>query len=214
VLVNIAKIISILANAIVVLIIIQVALSYFMFPFHPVRRTIDRIVGPMLAPIRKVVPLVGMFDFSPLILIVLVQILATILINLLVWGGDMKRRSFELHDGKRGAALAVRVTPRASKNEIVGVLNDGTVKVHLTTPPVEGQANEALLKFLAEVLGVARSRLDIVAGKTGRDKLVSVLDVDAETVHKRIVKHISWVQIPDFFALLKILFGLVHGTLP
>jgi len=103
----------------------------------------------------------------------------------------MDRRKFELHDGKRGAALAVRVTPRASKNEIFGVLNDGTVKIHLTAPPVEGQANEALLKFLSDVLGVPVSRLDIVAGKTGRDKLVSVLDLDAETVHKRIIKHMS-----------------------
>jgi YggT family protein len=84
VLVIIAKLISVLANAIVLLVIVQVALSYFMSPFHPVRRTIDRIVEPMLVPIREVVPLVGMFDFSPLILIVLVQVLATVVINLLV----------------------------------------------------------------------------------------------------------------------------------
>jgi len=103
----------------------------------------------------------------------------------------MERRKYELHDGKRGAALAVRVTPRASRNEIFGVLNDGTVKIHLTAPPVEGQANEALLKFLSEVLGVPVSRLDIVAGKTGRDKLVSIMGVDAETVHKRIIRHMS-----------------------
>ena len=103
----------------------------------------------------------------------------------------MERRKFDLHDGKRGAALAVRVTPRASRNEIFGVLNDGTVKIHLTAPPVEAQANEALLKFLSEVLGVPVSRLDIVAGKTGRDKLVSVLGMDAETVHKRIIKRMS-----------------------
>jgi YggT family protein len=84
VLVIITKLISVLANAIVLLVIVQVALSYFMSPFHPVRRTIDQIVEPMLAPIRKVVPLMGMFDFSPLILIILVQVLATVLINLLV----------------------------------------------------------------------------------------------------------------------------------
>ena len=82
-LVIIAKLISFLANAIVLLVIVQVILSYFMSPFHPVRRMIDQIVEPMLVPIRKVVPLVGMFDFSPLILIILVQVLATVLINLL-----------------------------------------------------------------------------------------------------------------------------------
>ncbi|MBM3153425.1 MAG: DUF167 domain-containing protein [Chloroflexi bacterium] len=96
-----------------------------------------------------------------------------------------------MHDGKKGAALAVRVTPRASRNEIVGVLSDGTIKIHLTAPPAEGQANEALIKFLGSVLGIAPSRIDIVAGATGRDKLVSVLDMDADTVHGKIVEHIS-----------------------
>jgi uncharacterized protein (TIGR00251 family) len=103
----------------------------------------------------------------------------------------MKSRDFHLHDGKKGAALALRVTPRASKNEIVEVLSDGTIKVHLTAPPVEGKANEALIKFLSEVLDVPVSHLDIVAGAGGRDKLVAVTDMDAESVHKKIVEHIA-----------------------
>jgi uncharacterized protein (TIGR00251 family) len=103
----------------------------------------------------------------------------------------MSPRKYVLHDGKKGSALAVRVTPRASKDEIVEVLSDGTVKVHLTAPPVEGKANEALVKFLSAVLGVAPSRLEVVAGATGRDKLISVVDMDTTTVHKKIVEHIS-----------------------
>jgi uncharacterized protein len=103
----------------------------------------------------------------------------------------MNQRSFHLHDGKNGSAIAVRVTPRARKNEIVEVLSDGTVKVHLTAPPVEGKANEALLKFLSSVLNVSISRLEIVAGATGRDKLVSVVDMDANTLHKKIVENLS-----------------------
>ena len=103
----------------------------------------------------------------------------------------MAPRDYRLHDGKRGAALALRVTPRASKNEIVEVLSDGTVKVHLTAPPVEGKANEALLRFLSEVLDVPVSRLDIVAGAGGRDKLISVTDMDAGALHKKIMEHIS-----------------------
>ena len=50
----------------------------------------------------------------------------------------MHARRFHLHDGKKGSALAVRVTPRASRNEIVEILSDGTVKIRLTSPPVEG----------------------------------------------------------------------------
>jgi len=103
----------------------------------------------------------------------------------------MSPRKFHLHDGKRGSALAVRVTPRASKNEIVEVLSDWTVKVHLTAPPVEGKANEALVKFLAEVLDVAPARIEVVAGASGRDKLISVLEMDTATVHQKIVDHIS-----------------------
>jgi uncharacterized protein (TIGR00251 family) len=103
----------------------------------------------------------------------------------------MSPRKFRLHDGKKGAALAVRVTPRASRNEIVEILSDGTVKVHVTAPPVEGKANEVLVEFLAEVLDVPVSRIDVVAGASGRDKLISVVDMDAETLHKKVLAHIS-----------------------
>jgi YggT family protein len=66
------------------LVITHVILSYFMSPYHPVRSAIDRAVEPFLAPIRRVVPLVGMFDFSPLVLLILVQLIATVLINILL----------------------------------------------------------------------------------------------------------------------------------
>jgi len=103
----------------------------------------------------------------------------------------MGPRSFHLHDGKTGAALVVRVTPRASMNKIVDILSDGTVKVHLTAPPVEGKANAALLKLLAKVLDVPINKLEVVAGNGGRDKLISVIDMDAVTLHKKIVDHIG-----------------------
>jgi YggT family protein len=63
------------------MVLVSVILSYFMDPYHPLRRFLDRIVEPMLAPIRRIVPLVGMLDFSPLILIVLIQLIG----NLLRW---------------------------------------------------------------------------------------------------------------------------------
>ena len=87
----------------------------------------------------------------------------------------MRPRKFHLHDGKKGSALAVRVTPRASKNEIVEILSDGTVKVHLTAPPVEGKANEALLRFLAKEFGVPPSSIEIVRGHRSREKIIRVV---------------------------------------
>ena len=103
----------------------------------------------------------------------------------------MADRKFQMHDGQKGSALAVRVTPRASRNEIVELLEDGTVKVRLATSPADDEANAALLDFLSEILGVPRSQLDIVAGVIGRDKLISVVDMDVETAHQRIVAHIG-----------------------
>lgn len=100
-------------------------------------------------------------------------------------------RKFHLHDGKKGAAIAVRVTPRASRNEIMEIQSDGTVKIHLTAPAHEGMANEELIKFLSEVLGAPKSHIDIVAGASGRDKLISVLNMDAVEVHNRIVGHLG-----------------------
>lgn len=103
----------------------------------------------------------------------------------------MTPRNFNLHDGKKGAALAIRVTPRASRNEIVEILSDGTVRIRLTAPPVEDKANHALVKYLADILAIAPSRIEIVAGATGRDKLVSILDMEAEDVHRIILQHLE-----------------------
>lgn len=100
-------------------------------------------------------------------------------------------RQFTMHDGKAGAALAIRVTPRTSKNEISEILNDGTVKIRLTAPPVEGKANEALVEFLSKILGVSKSRIEIVAGQTGRDKLVTITDMDAASVHEKIIANLG-----------------------
>jgi YggT family protein len=66
------------------LIIVYVVLSYFMDPYHPIREWVDRLVKPMLRPIRRVIPTVGMFDFSPLILLILVQLLGYALTRILI----------------------------------------------------------------------------------------------------------------------------------
>jgi YggT family protein len=68
------RILDIISNIFVLTIIVDSILTYFLSPFHPLRSALDRIVQPLLKPIRKVVPLVGNLDFSPLILIILVEI--------------------------------------------------------------------------------------------------------------------------------------------
>lgn len=77
------ELINTLEWILVLLVFVSAILSYFMDPYHPVRRGVDRIVEPMLTPIRQIVPLVGMIDFSPLVLIILIQIVGNILVRLL-----------------------------------------------------------------------------------------------------------------------------------
>jgi uncharacterized protein (TIGR00251 family) len=78
--------------------------------------------------------------------------------------------------------LSVRIQPRASKNEVI-LMENGGVKIRLTAPPVDGAANEALVKFLSRLFSVARSQVEIVSGHTSRDKTVrisGITNADAE----------------------------------
>jgi YggT family protein len=74
------RFIEIVSQVITFIVLVHVILSYFMNPYHPVRVAIDRLVLPLLNPIRRVVPLIGMFDISPIILIILVQLITSFLI--------------------------------------------------------------------------------------------------------------------------------------
>ncbi|HNC09993.1 MAG TPA: DUF167 domain-containing protein, partial [Anaerolineales bacterium] len=62
---------------------------------------------------------------------------------------------------------------------------------HIASTASEEDINKELLSFMAEVLGVPKSRVEIVAGENGRDKLISILDMDVETAHQRIIAHID-----------------------
>jgi len=77
----------------------------------------------------------------------------------------------------------VRLQPRASRNEIVGVL-DGTLRVRLHAPPVDGAANEALVAFLADRLAVARRGVRIVSGGASRTKTIEVEGVTPSAVER------------------------------
>ena len=95
-----------------------------------------------------------------------------------------------LHDGKKGIALAIRVTPRSAKNEIFEVMRDGTVKVRLTATAEDQSVNQALVELLSDVLDVPVKNMEVVAG-SGNDRLVSILDIDALSAHQKILEHLS-----------------------
>ena len=84
-----------------------------------------------------------------------------------------------------GITLRVRVSPRASRNGVAG-LRDGALVVKLTAPPVEGEANAALVAFIADRLGVPRGAVTLRHGARGRDKTLHVANVDVETARARL----------------------------
>jgi hypothetical protein len=103
----------------------------------------------------------------------------------------MTQKKMNLHDGRTGSALAIRITPRASRSEIAEIMNDGTIKVRLTTSSHAEEANQALVQFLAQVLQVAVEQVEVVAGQNGKDKLVSIINLPPEKTHERILKHLA-----------------------
>jgi uncharacterized protein (TIGR00251 family) len=88
-------------------------------------------------------------------------------------------------DTAAGATFAVKVHPRARKNAITGAVGDA-LKLALTAPPVEGKANEACTKYLAEVLGVPRSSITIVAGESSRTKVIRVAGLSGAAIEQRL----------------------------
>ena len=75
----------------------------------------------------------------------------------------------------RGETLIINlhIQPRASREELVGPHGD-RLKVRITASPVDGQANEQLIRFLAKTFGVAKSNITLISGETGRDKRISI----------------------------------------
>jgi uncharacterized protein (TIGR00251 family) len=84
-----------------------------------------------------------------------------------------------------GLSFAVRVQPRAKKNAVIGELGDA-LKLALTAPPIDGRANEACIKFFANLLDVPRSSVTIASGETSRRKIIRVTGLSADEVRRRI----------------------------
>lgn len=79
----------------------------------------------------------------------------------------------ELNETLNGLTFSVRVIPRASRSEIVGE-HDGSLKVKLASPPVDGAANAELIKLFAKKFGVSKSDIEIVSGETSKNKRIKI----------------------------------------
>ena len=90
-----------------------------------------------------------------------------------------------IRESDQGVSFAVKVHPRAKKDGITGEVGDA-IKLSLTTPPVEGRANEACIAFFAKLLKVPRSSVSIASGLSSRNKVIRVAGVTADYVRDRL----------------------------
>jgi uncharacterized protein (TIGR00251 family) len=81
--------------------------------------------------------------------------------------------------------FTVWVKPRAGRNQVVGV-REGALHLALTAPPVQGEANKALVRFLADLLDLRQNQVEIVSGQHSRHKVVRIVDISSAELHRRV----------------------------
>jgi uncharacterized protein (TIGR00251 family) len=86
-----------------------------------------------------------------------------------------------INETAEGVELRIKAVPRASKNEIQG-LHDGALKIRLTTPPVDGKANQALIKFLSKQLAISKSQIELIQGETSRGKTLRISGITKQQI--------------------------------
>lgn len=84
-----------------------------------------------------------------------------------------------------GTTFRVRVQPKASSNQILGFRED-VLRLRVTAPPEDGKANVAVVRLLAQTLGISRSDLEIVRGHSSRNKFIHVTSLSAPEVRRRL----------------------------
>src|ERR1041384_7890735 len=105
------------------------------------------------------------------------------------------QHTFNFQNAQIGAAITVKVLPRAKKTEVVGVMEDGTFRIRIAAPPVEGAANHALIEFLSQTLNVPPSQIDIVAGEFSERKLISLVGVTPAQVDAALGRFVPASQV-------------------
>lgn len=86
-----------------------------------------------------------------------------------------EERNFEITDAKGGAAFTVRVVTRATNTEVMGINDDGSLRIRLQASPAgDPAANRELVDFLADMLAVTPDQIEIVAGVGGREKVIAI----------------------------------------
>jgi hypothetical protein len=93
----------------------------------------------------------------------------------------------DLQETADGVTIKIKIQPRASKNEITGI-TEHALRLRLTAPPVDGEANIACSAFLGQIFGVAKSKVVVVSGQTSRSKVVKIAGISHQQVLKRLAE--------------------------
>ena len=86
--------------------------------------------------------------------------------------------------------IRVRVQPKASGNQILGFRED-VLRLRVTAPPEDGKANAAVVRLLAQTLGISRSRLEVVRGHSSRDKVIRVSSMNTLEIRQQIKQRLG-----------------------
>jgi uncharacterized protein (TIGR00251 family) len=105
----------------------------------------------------------------------------------------MPETQFRINPCESGIRFSAVIQPRSSQNEISGIHNN-SLKIRLTSPPVDGAANKTCVKFLAKWLGVSPSKIRIVAGLSNKNKTIEIDDIDESAFRDKLT-----TKIPNLF---------------
>lgn len=90
-----------------------------------------------------------------------------------------------------GVTIMVKVTPRAPRNKVSDILENGTIKISLTAPPVDGKANHKLLEFFSEIINIPIANIEILSGQTGHLKLIKIRGISKNDLSACIQKQLE-----------------------
>lgn len=141
----------------------------------PIEYVLIQLADPLLRPIRRLLPAMGGIDFSPMILVLLLYVINMGVAEVLQATGNMLLPGLWMALCDDGLVLRLYIQPKASRDSIVGLHGD-EVKVAITAPPVDGQANSHLVKFLGKQFRVAKSQVVIEKGELGRHKQIKIIN--------------------------------------
>ena len=109
----------------------------------------------------------------------------------------MPETLFKINTCENGIRFSAIIQPRSPKNEISGIYNN-SLKIRLTSPPIDGAANKTCVKFLAKWLGVSPSRVRIVTGLSSKNKIIEINGIDESIFRDKLT-----AKIPNLFKELQ-----------